>query len=287
MKRLLALALLALALPAAAQDDLMNQLADEPLDSRVRDIFKSTRIVNSHSVEMTKARHLDLRVSHKFGLLNSGYDQFFGLDNAVMRLGLDYGLTNDITVGIGRSSLEKVVDGFAKWRIMHQQKNRPVSIVAMTSAYVNTTKKQAGQDWLENKHRWSYFSQLMIGRKFGNAFSLQLAPGYLHRNLVQTTGEENGLVTMGAAARLRLTRSVHLTADYVQRFDNNDFQNPLGLGIDLETGGHVFQLFVSNTMGLAEPQFIGYTAGKFFEGDLHFGFHIVRTFSFARTNAKW
>jgi len=249
--------------------------------------FKSTRILNGHSIERTREGQLDFRISHRFGTINSGAYEFFGLDQAHIHLSLEYGIRDWIMVGLGRGTFEKTVDGFTKFSLLRQSSgagNVPVSVSFMSGIYVNGLRWSDPERENYFKHRLSYAQQLMIARKFSPGFSFQLTPSYLHRNLVETPADPNDLFGLGAGTRLKLSKRISFNAEYYYLFKPSNAQlsteifNPLSLGIDIETGGHVFQIILTNSVGMAENAFLGHTTGRWLDGDIHIGFNISRMF---------
>jgi hypothetical protein len=188
-----------------AQDDLLNELSkqDSAQTVPVTATFKSTRVVNGQSVETMKKKHLDFRISHRFGKLNSGAYQFFGLDQATMRLGFEYGLTDDLEIGIGRSTSQKVYDAFAKYKVLKQTtgaRNIPVSVTLFGGTGVATVDKER-----EFQDKLYYTAQVLIARKFGERLSLQLSPTYLYRTMPDVTGDEKVLLAVGIGGRFKLS----------------------------------------------------------------------------------
>jgi hypothetical protein len=217
--------------------------------------------------------------------VNGGFYEMYGLDEAYVRLGLDYGITDRLSVSIGRNSVDKTVDGYLKFRTLRQssgKKNFPVSVTTLGGiAYQLSPKKSEAPEDFENVDRLAYVGQFLIARKFTTAFSFQLMPTYIHRNAVDQSREENDQIAIGAGGRLKLTRSVALTTDYyynISRKENSGYYDAVGFGIDIETGGHVFQLVMTNAIGLTERRFITQTEDDFWGGDIHFGFNVTRTF---------
>jgi len=271
----------------SAQDDLLGQLEADAnaLPVPVVATFKSTRIINGHSVETVKRNHLEFRISHRFGRLNSGAYELFGLDQAVIRLGLEYGLTDDLTVGVGRSGTQKAYDFFGKYKLLRQTPNQmPVSVTLFGSTVVRTQKSFVPGETFSFQEKLSYAGQVLVARKFSENLSLQLSPTYLYRNNPELAGDERLLLALGLGGRLKVSRRVSINAEYFYAFrkKNNDlpYHNSLSLGVDIETGGHVFQLHFTNSLGMIEKQFIGETTGAWGQGDIHYGFNISRTFSF-------
>ena len=276
----------------SAQDDIMDLLilAEEPQTDIAISTFKGTRIVTGHSVETNAEGVLQFLIGHRFGRVNSGFSDFFGLDNSTVRLGFEYGLTDNINIGIGRSSYLKIFDGSVKWRFLRQSsgdKNIPVSIVLFSSMYANSSKWRFPDRENRFTHRLSYHHSLLIARKFGDAFSLQIMPTAVHRNLVSTRNDKNTLYAIGAGASVKITGSVRLNAEYYYLFPGQiseniggeKVRNALSLGIDLETGGHIFQLHLTNARAMTEKYLIDSTTGSWMKGDIHFGFNISRVFT--------
>ncbi|ASU36752.1 DUF5777 family beta-barrel protein [Mucilaginibacter xinganensis] len=245
--------------------------------------FKTTRLINGQSIENTGAGILDLKISHRFGMINTGAYNFFGLDQASMRLGLDYGITNRLEVGIGRSTYNKEFDGFVKYRLLRQSTgkvNMPVSVSLAASAVLRSLKDPPATYPINSSDHFSFTDQVLIARKFGDYFSLQLAPTMVHYNLVASKAIPNDLYSVGTGFRLRLSKRVNLTGEYyyqVTQFEGTT--NALSLGFDIETGGHVFQLHFTNSTGINESSFITQTTGKWGDGGIHFGFNISRVFT--------
>jgi hypothetical protein len=272
-----------------AQDDLMNLLNDSirKETNYTTATFKSTRIMDGHSIESMPPGQLDVRISHRFGTLNSGGYNFFGLDQSNIHLSLEYGILKWLMIGVGRGSYEKTFDGFAKFSLLKQstgEKEMPVSVSVFSSVALKSLKWPDPTVTNYFSSRLSYVAQILIARKISNELSIQLSPTYIHRNLVVTELDPNDLYAVGAGGRLKLTRRISLNAEYYYLINptNNmtpQIYNPLSIGVDIETGGHVFQLFFSNSVGTIEKQFIGETTGQWKKGDIHFGFNISRVFT--------
>jgi hypothetical protein len=282
---LLAIALM-FAIPATAQEeDLLSLLGDEETTDYATATFKTTRIINMHSVENVANGVLDFRISHRFGFINTGPYEFFGLDGATLRLGFEYGVSDRLMVGLGRSSNNKAFDGFYKFKLLRQstgKKNMPISVSLFSSIVMNTIK------WAEPE-RENYFSsrlfythQILIARKFSDGLSLQLTPTLVHRNLVETAAEKNDVISIGVGGRQKLTKRTSINAEYFYVLPNQlaeRYVNSLSVGFDIETGGHVFQLHFTNSTGMVEPTFVGETVGDWLNGDIHFGFNVSRVFT--------
>jgi hypothetical protein len=266
-------------------DALMEE--DAPSKEYIKNAFKSSRVISSHSIEFIGPGVLDFRILHRFGRLNSGSYQAFGLDEARIRLGLDYGISRRLTVGIGRSSYKKELDGFLKYRLLWQASGKnasPLSIV-LVSGMTNNQMKWEDPD-RENFYssRLAFYHQVIIGRKFSQALTLQVAPTMVHNNLVQTDQDEHDIYSLGVGGRMKLTKRLALTADYYYQFSElpDVVTQPLSLGFDIETGGHVFQLHFTNALGMNERVLTTETDGHWDKGDIHFGFNISRVFTIVR-----
>lgn len=264
-----------------------SKKSDNNTLNKITSAFKSTRVVNSHTVEMVGKHNLDFRISHRFGYLSSGLYDLFGLDNATMRMGFDYGITNKLNIGIGRSTIDKEIDAFLKYKILQQstgKSNTPISLVYVLSAMhygLKTTPE------LSFSNRMSFAHQLLIARKFNDNFSLQLMPSLVHINAVPLITDDNNLYSLGSAGRIKISKRVAINAEYFYQFNQlANTTNSLSLGFDIETGGHVFQLHCSNSTGMNERGFITNTTGKWGDGDIRFGFNIVRTFSVKKSSDK-
>ncbi|MFB1023224.1 MAG: DUF5777 family beta-barrel protein [Vicingaceae bacterium] len=248
----------------------------------VSETFDDTRVVNGHSVETNKEGSMKFIIAHRFGLLNGGLYQLFGLDQSTIRMGFDYGITDKITIGIGRSSFQKTIDGFVKARLLTQNTGggSPISLTWLSTSDYNTLKSPANQE-IEGKLRFSYTHQLLLAKKFGDAFSIQVMPTYLHRNLVPTKEFSNDIFSVGTAGRLRLTQMLSLKAEYYIALPDqlsNANTNSLAVGVDIATKHHVFQLHIGNSRGMIEKFFISETYGEWSQGDIMLGFNITRNF---------
>lgn len=279
----------------AQEDDLMSMLDEEVEEEAipVAYTFKSTRIINSHTIERMVSRQLDFRVNHRFGEINSGYAQFWGLDNALISLDFGYGINDWLMVGLRRSTYKKTIDGSLKFSLLRQTtgaKNIPVALSYYTNLAVDGRVDESGELFDSTfSSRFAFTHQLLIARKFNESLSLQLMPTYVHRNLVNYN-EENNIIAVGIGGRTKITRRLSLTFEYFWTSHSTSYTDkqeegvikyydPLSIGFDIETGGHVFQLFLSNTRIMEETGFIAETASNPFEGEIYFGFNISRVFA--------
>lgn len=295
----------------SAQDDLLS-LMDDNKDDKPKKIyatFKTVKIGNAQTIETVKKNHLDFRISHRFGNIydtdlanpiNSVGQTFIGFDNSQdIRFSFDYGITDKITVGIGRNKMNHLLDGSIKWRILEQTTDfsMPISLAFFSStgySHDPTSVIYNGvvKDFKTNElHRFNFFNQLIIASKVTDWLSLELLPSYMHRNFIKEnfnannkSYDVNGFFTLGFGGRIKMTKRVSFIGDYFYNFasfyqNNTSVFNPLSLGFEIETGGHVFSLFVTNASGLIENNFIPYTTDTWKKGQVKFGFCISRTFA--------
>jgi len=284
--------LLLLAGNAFSQDlDALLDAETKPTVNYAHATFKASRIINGHSIEQMKEKQLDFRISHRFGTLNNGLYGLFGLDQSLIHFSLEYGLKDWLMLGAGRGSLNKTYDGFAKIRLLRQSsgaKFMPVHVSYFTSLEMNTLKFQERPAGTSNyfSSRLTYVNQLLIARKFNENLSVQLTPTYIHRNLVKTEIDQNDIYALGIGTRYKLSKRLSLNAEYYYTYNpNSKFLDPrpynaLSFGVDIETGGHVFQIMVTNSQGMREGSFIPQTTGNWMDGDIHLGFNISRVFAF-------
>lgn len=269
-----------------AQDDLMKELeqTQKPQTDFVGQAFKGTRLINGHTIETKGKGELEFIFAHRFGKVNDGLYELFGLDQAFVRLGFEYGLADRLGIGLGRNSVDKTMDGYLKYRLIRQSKGAfrtPITVTVVGNAAVRTSPRKEDAIYaIRLEDRLSYTGQLLIARKFSPSVSLQLMPAIVHRNTVELT-EENDLYALGIGGRIKFTPSVALTSEYYYRLNPNSsspYYNTFGIGIDIETGGHIFQIVLTNTRGLTERAYLAETSGDFLEGDIHLGFNVTRSF---------
>lgn len=274
-----------------AQDSSLLAMLDDsskPGSWPVKATFKAIHIVNAQTIESPAKHDLNFIIMHRFGKINDGAYNFFGLDNAEIRLGLDYGITDRLGIGIGRSSLEKTFDGYLKYKLLRQSegsKSFPLS-VSILGTIATYTLKYEDKPYLNTKYRTAYTMQMLLARKISSAVSLQLTPMWLHYNLVPTTEDKNDLFAATIGGRVKFTKRMSFTAEYNYlpsgQVNSVDIHNSLSMGIDIETGGHVFQLVFSNSQGMVESQYITRTTGRWSKGDIYFGFNVSRNFSLGK-----
>lgn len=285
-------------LPLWAQDDLLDMLEKEAAKEKVytQATFKGSRLINGQTVETIAKKHLNFWISHRFGALNSGFiDNFLGLDEAKIRLGLEYALTDQWLIGGGRSTIEKTYDLYTKYKVLRQSNQMPITLTAYGSLSTNTMATGYSlpsgniMRYSNNLQRQSYMGQLLIARKMNEKLSLQIMPTFLHNNKSESPDIANDLMSMGFGGRFKITNRLSISTEYYKNLGQsatNPYQDSFSMGFDIETGGHVFQLHVSNSRGMIEKHFIGQTLGKWSNGDIFYGFNMARTFSFEPTKKK-
>jgi hypothetical protein len=280
----------------AQDEDLLSLLGDDKTTDYATAAFKANRVVNGHSIENTAKGVLDTKFSHRFNPLRQGLYDMFGLDGASIRIGADYGVTDRFMIGFGRSSYEKTIDGFAKYKILRQSsgaKNMPITLAYVIDAQVKTLKFSDQERDNKFTDRLAYAHQVLIGRKFSSRLSLQLMPTLLHRNLTLTPTDKNDVFSMGIAGRVKLTKRVALNAEYYYVPEGQvetPYKNSLSIGFDIETGGHVFQLHFTNSAYMTYKGFLTETTEDWFfkNGDgkmlsgIRFGFNISRVFTLVK-----
>jgi Membrane bound beta barrel domain (DUF5777) len=291
MKKLIITILCTLSIQAFSQDDLMKMLENETKNQTdyVAATFKGTRLINGQTIETVGKNQLNFWISHRFGALNTGFiDNFFGLDEARIRLGLEYGINDQLTIGIGRSSQEKMYDFYAKYKLLRQSNTMPVTLTLYgsnalsTVATGSTLESGTVMKYKDNLERMTYTGQVLLARKFSDKFSLQLMPTFIHFNKAETTDTPNDMVALGVGGRIKLTKRLSITGEYYANFNrpaSSTYNNSLALGFDIETGGHVFQLHFTNARGMIERQFIAQTTKSWSDGGIFYGFNISRGFS--------
>lgn len=271
-------------LDKAMEEELKKIDSASPESPYIR-AFRTTRTSNGHSVETLPKGILDVKVQHRFGYLSGGWENFFGLDDATIRIGADFGITDRLMIGGGRASYEKQWDGFLKYKILQQQTGAhkmPVSLSVLFSTMLQTmpTPPDLGHE-PDFSDRFYYAGQILLARKFGKGFTLQFMPTFIHYNIVPLESDPNDIFSLGLATAIRITQRADIVVEYYYNLPGTKFdgtQNSLSIGFDLETGGHVFQIMFTNASGIAERPFISESNGDFFDGDIRIGFNVSRTF---------
>jgi hypothetical protein len=284
MKRIgLLLYALFFSLTLAAQDDLLDELdTDTKVDKKVSSVFKGLKIINMESTKLAAKKDFYFVISHRFGSIKSGIKDLFGLDNSNIRFSFIYGVNDWLNLGFSRSSSNKTYDAHAKYRLLHQEEGKsPITIVGFNSVEFNTGLDKVNYPLIESKHRYTYAHELLISRKFNEKLSLEVSPVYLHQNFVENDLQDNTQYIVGLGGRYKVSSRVTINAEYhahMNREASSKFVNPLSLGVDIETGGHVFQLHVTNAQLMNESGYMTGAIGDWGSGDIYFGFNIWRVF---------
>ncbi len=280
--------------PLFSQDDLLDLLEEDLEKSEyVESSFKGTRVVNAQSLEIPKPKILQFMIQHRFGSIENGFYDLFGMDYAMIRFDFHYGLSDRISFGIGRSSLDKIYDVFLKSKLIRQTsgaKSFPFSVLLYSDIGIDTKRKSETNAAVKDNfsNRLLYVNQLIIGRKFSRNLSIQILPTLIHRNLVPTNDDEHDLSSMGIAGRYKLSNRLSINVDYFIPIGdrNKNYKNSLAFGIDYETGGHVFQIMLANSQGPYEYTFIENANGDLSNGILYLGFNISRSFTLKGEDEK-
>jgi len=267
-----------------SQEDLLNEIdTDSVSDQDAYAVFKGLKIVNFESTKLISKGQFIFMVSHRFGSLENGLDTFFGLDDAVTRLNFVYGISDGFNINASRSSFQKIYETSIKYRLINQRENGfPFTIVGYNSLLINTALSHDNLPKLEFKHRLGYTAQLLVSRKISTNLSLELAPTFFHDNYVAINEQDNSQYALGLGGRYKLGKRWSLNIDYgwhLNRAEESPFKNPLSIGVDLETGGHVFQMHFTNAQAMNTNGFLGQATGDWGDGDIYFGFNLTRIFN--------
>lgn len=292
MKKLI-LFLSFLPLPIFAQDDLLKEIDTVETNVKVESAFKSLKIINLESTKLAAKGDLYLIVAHRFDYVKNGFDDFFGMDNANTQIKFLYGVNDWLTVHVARSGFQETYDLGVKYRLKSQIKNGfPFAIVGFSSVAVNSELKKEDYPLLKFANRLSYVTQILISRKFTEKLSLEIAPSYFHENTVRDildtnnqpiipNPQNNNQFALGLGGRYKFAKRWSVNIDYaahLNRASESIYKNPLSIGVDLETGGHVFQMHFTNSRAMHESGYLGQTSGDWGKGEIAFGFNLVRVF---------
>jgi hypothetical protein len=267
-------------------EDLLDKMFDDEV-IYADATFKASRIVNGHSVEQVAAQELEFRISHRFGRISDGFYDLFGLDHANIHFSFEYGITDRLTAGIGRGNYLKTYDAFVKYKIARQSRGAisfPIHISYVFSTEYSNLRNEIPD--FKYYHRFSYVHQLLLARKVNKKFSLQLTPTFIHKNLTSSKDHKNNIFSLGLGGRYKVLSRLSLNLETFlleteETPGGSSFYIPFSIGVDLETGGHVFQIMVTNSQAMREVGFITQTTGNWGKGELHLGFNISRMFDFS------
>jgi len=279
MSKLLSFISLFILIFSYAQDDLLKEIDTVKTELSYSPSFKALQVVTAQSTKMPTKKEFYLDISHRFGDVSDGFKNFFGLDNATTKLGVIYGLRDWLALSASRHTYQKTYEFGAKYRLIKQEKESPVDIVGYNVLDINSELKKNDFPKLEFADRFAYLSQLLISRRFTENLTLQLMPSYIHKNLIEPTIDSKNLFSTGLGGRYKISKRVSINAEYFYNFeDKNFYKNPLSVGMDIDTGGHVFQLVFSNSQANTETGYISNATGNWGKGHFFFGFNLYRVF---------
>jgi len=266
------------------QDTILEEIGFQDTSKIAEAAFKGLKIVNFESTKMVHRREFYFVVSHRFGSISNGFDDFFGLDAANTRLHFLYGISDGFNVAVSRNSFNKTYDLSIKYRLLQQQEGVPVTFVGYSQLAVNTLLEEALiARPVTFSDRVSVTQQLLISRKVTENLSLELMPTYFYEGYVDYAPQDNSQFALGIGGRYKLSKRLSLNVDYgwhLNRAAGSPFVNPLSVGIDIETGGHVFQLHFTNAQPTFESGYLGNAVGNWGDGVIYFGFNLSRVFNF-------
>lgn len=264
---------------AYSQEDLLKDIDTLKTPESSPPAFKALQIVTAQSTKLSAKNEWYIIVAHRFGDLSTGFKNFFGLDDASTKLGVIYGVTDGLSLSFSRETNMKTFEGAAKYKLVKQNENFPVDIVGYNVMAVNTDLDKDNYPYLKFGDRLSYLTQALISRRFNDQFSLQLMPSYIHKNLYDPTIEDKNQFLAGLGGRYKVSKRISVNAEYFVNFDNHSFyKNPLSLGVDIETGGHVFQLLFTNSQLNSDIGYLSNATGEWGKGHIFFGFNLYRVF---------
>lgn len=265
---------------AFGQEDLLKDIDTIKTDTEIsQPAFKALQIVTAQSTKLAAKKEWYIVVAHRFGDISTGFKDFFGLDNASTKLGVIYGVSDAVSVSLSRETNMKTFEGALKYKLTKQGENFPVDIVGYNVMGVNTDLSKDTYPYLKFGDRLTYLTQALISRRFNDKLSLQLIPSYVHKNLYEPTIEDKNQFLTGLGGRYKISKRVSVNAEYFVNFDNHSFyKNPLSLGVDIETGGHIFQLLFTNSQINSDIGYLTNAVGKWGKGQIFFGFNLYRVF---------
>lgn len=265
---------------AYAQEDLLKDIDTISTASTTSPpAFKALQIVTGQSTKLTAKNEWYVVIAHRFGDISEGFKNFFGLDDASTKLGVIYGISDGLSLSLSRETNMKTFELGAKYRLLKQNDNVPVDLVGYNVMSTNTDLNTENYPHLKFGDRLSYLTQALISRRFNEKFSLQLTPSYVHKNLYEPLAEDNNQFLAGLGGRYKISKRISINAEYFVNFDSHSFyKNPLSLGMDIETGGHVFQLLFSNSQLNSDVGYLTNAVGRWGKGNIYFGFNLYRVF---------
>ncbi|MGE8554704.1 MAG: DUF5777 family beta-barrel protein [Chryseobacterium jejuense] len=265
---------------AFAQEDLLKDIDTVQTNTdNSQPAFKALQIVTGQSTKLAAKKEWYMVVAHRFGDVSAGFKDFFGLDNASTKLGVIYGVTDAISLSLSRETNMKTFEGGIKYRLVKQNESFPVDVVGYHVMGANTALDKDTYPHLRFSDRLSYLTQALISRRFSDKFSLQFTPSYVHKNLYEPNVEDKNQFLAGLGGRYKISKRISVNAEYFVNFDNHSFyKNPLSLGLDIETGGHIFQLLFTNSQINSDIGYLTNASGNWGKGHIFFGFNLYRVF---------
>ena len=279
-KKIFLIASFLICLYGNAQEDLLSTLdSTQVVDKNATATFKGLQIITLQSTKLAAKKELYIVISHRFGTVKGGISEFFGFDNATTKIGGIYGITDWLSVSASHHTLLKMNEASLKYRLIRQNEAFPFDIVGYSTVDFNSGLKKDDYPKIEFSDRLTYVNQLLISRKFSDRLSLELVPSYIHKNLYNPDIENDNQFTLGAGGRVKLTKRLSLNLEYGANFNKpNFYNNPLSVGLDIETGGHIFQLMFTNSQSMTESGYLTSASGDWGKGDFFFGFNLYRVF---------
>ena len=283
MKQKLTTLFLLFSIMLYSQEDLLSEI-DTDIDTPVyaSAVFKGLKVINFESTKLVAKGGFNFIVSHRFGTVKNGFENLFGLDEAVTHLNFVYGISDHFNVSASRSSNQKIYELATKFRLARQQEGKlPFTLAAYTSVLANTALDTDNLPKLRFEHRLSYVGQLIISRKLTKELSLLVSPTFFHDNYVLDNSQENSQYAVAFGGRYKLGARWSINMEYgmhLNRSSTSLYNNPFSIGVDLETGGHVFQLHFTNSQSMNTNGVFGTSTGDWAEGDVYFGFNLARSF---------
>lgn len=265
----------------AQEDDLLKEIDTTWTvnDNAVSATFKGLQIVTLQSTKIPAKKEFYFVVSHRFGTVKDGISEFFGLDEATTKIGGVYGINSWLSVSLSRHTMLKVYEGSVKYRFARQSDSFPLDMIGYHTLDINTALEEEDYPKIEFADRLTYITQLLVSRKISDKFSVEMVPSYIHKNLYNPDVENNDQFSLGAGGRMKVSKRLSVNLEYVYNVDKPDFYvNPLSVGLDIETGGHIFQLLFSNSQAMTESGYITNATGDWGDGDFFFGFNLYRVF---------
>ena len=265
----------------SSQEDLLKEIDTINAEELYQPSFKALQVVTSQSTKIPSKKEFYFVVSHRFGDVSEGFQNFFGLDQATTKIGGIYGITDAISLSISRHTYQKTYEVGAKYRILKQSKSQQslIDIVGYNVIAVNSELDKDVYPKLQFSDRLTYTNQILLSRRFSDDFSLQITPSFVHKNLINDDIESENNFLVGIGGRYKISKRLSINAEYFNNFNKKDFYiNPLSLGLDIETGGHVFQLLFSNSQPNTEAGYLTNGLGDWAKGKVYFGFNLYRVF---------